>query len=129
MLAKETTISRPQRETISSHYNVLVGLLDLEAPWRAIDTNVPSNAQLGKYRREDIIEEVSVEYEGGDMYRYYEIADPARDVLERMREGVDTPCEHRGIRNLGDGEYTCGAEFCDVRFGRDTAREAMEGML
>jgi len=33
------------------------------------------------------------------------------------------PCEHGGIRNLGDGEFTCTNDECDVRFGRDVALE------
>jgi len=33
------------------------------------------------------------------------------------------PCEHGGIRNLGDGEFTCTNDECDVRFGREIALE------
>ena len=41
---------------------------------------------------------------------------------------VTTPCGcSTGIKNLGDGEYTCTDEDCSSRFGRETAREVLDG--
>ena len=33
------------------------------------------------------------------------------------------PCDHSGLRNLGDGEYTCTNDDCSVTCGRDVALE------
>ena len=41
---------------------------------------------------------------------------------------VTTPCGcSTGVRNLGDGEFTCTDEDCSSRFGRETAREVLDG--
>ena len=34
-------------------------------------------------------------------------------------------CPSRGVRNLGDGEYTCTDDDCDARFDRETAEEVL----
>jgi len=35
------------------------------------------------------------------------------------KRDVPMPCGHAGIRNLGDGEYSCSFDGCDRRFTRE----------
>ena len=42
-------------------------------------------------------------------------------------ECPEADCEATGVRNLGDGEFTCTDEDCSSRFGRETAREVLGG--
>ena len=38
-----------------------------------------------------------------------------------------TPCgNHTGVRNLGDGEFTCMDDACDCRLTREQAKEVLE---
>lgn len=59
---------------------------------------------------------------GGCNYNIWRVPD---DVLDRAQEYVDdsdTPvpgCPHRGLRNLGDGEYTCCNDDCDNSCSRE----------
>jgi hypothetical protein len=57
------------------------------------------------------------------------------DTWEKITEYADGesshPCTedgHRGLRNLGDGEYTCKNDACDRTFGRETAERIVEEM-
>jgi hypothetical protein len=54
----------------------------------------------------------------------------AEGILDVQRpEGHPHPCladGHRGIRNLGDGRYSCTNDDCDRRFGRDVAEAIVE---
>lgn len=54
----------------------------------------------------------------------------AEGILDVQRpEGHPHPCladGHRGIRNLGDGRYSCTNDDCDRRFGRDVAEKIVE---
>ena len=36
-----------------------------------------------------------------------------------------TPCGHKGVRNLGDDEFTCCNDDCDRTFGREIAEEVV----
>lgn len=55
----------------------------------------------------------------------YNIWDAPDDVLDRAQEYLDdsdTPvpgCPHRGLRNLGDGVYTCCNDDCDNSCSRE----------
>ena len=40
-------------------------------------------------------------------------------------ECPEPDCEAAGIRNLGDGRYTCSRDACDSEFGRATAKEVL----
>ena len=40
-------------------------------------------------------------------------------------ECPEPDCEAAGIRNLGDGRYTCSRDECDSEFGRATAKEVL----
>jgi len=61
-------------------------------------------------------------WDGGTAYRYvWRVTDRARGVIESLQHGRDTlPCGHRGVLNLGGGEYACGYEHCDARHDRQT---------
>lgn len=48
-------------------------------------------------------------------------------VQEFREEATWTPCGHTGVRNLGDGDYTCTCDSCDETFDRDTAEQVISG--
>lgn len=49
-----------------------------------------------------------------------------RYAQENIEPPTRTPCGHTGVRNLGEGVFTCRREDCDYRFDRDAAREVLE---
>jgi len=53
--------------------------------------------------------------------RVWRVADAAHDYAAEIVAETDSPCGcgHSGIRNLGDGEYTCTTDSCDVRVSRE----------
>lgn len=51
-----------------------------------------------------------------------------RWVEQNIRENTTwTPCGHTGVRNLGDGEFTCVRDHCDETFPRSVAEEVLNG--
>jgi len=55
----------------------------------------------------------------------WELSDAAHERAAEWAATINSPCGcgHSGIRNLGDGEYTCTTDDCDVR----VSREVVEG--
>lgn len=48
--------------------------------------------------------------------------------IEHNCQATTTPCgRSTGIRNLGDGWYSCTDDACDCRFRAETAREVLDG--
>jgi len=127
-LAYNGQLTHSQERTINAHYNTLVEIIDLDEPWEAVEfEDGPSNSLLGTLKSEGIIQEVGKGFKDGDRYRRWQFADAAREKIEAIRDEQTGPCDHRGVVNLG-GEYTCSAEFCNQRFGRDTAAKIMQGV-
>ena len=56
----------------------------------------------------------------------WEVTEQFEQKLENHTPaGPQLPCGHHGFRNLGDGRYTCAADFCDSICSRDELKEAM----
>jgi len=56
----------------------------------------------------------------------YETTEQGWAVIEEYAEREDALlCEHGGIKNLGDGLYSCGDPDCDHRYTRDTVELLM----
>lgn len=70
---------------------------------------------------------VKKEYVNGQ-YRYRYELDPRIEALVRDHlESMNTlPCDHSGIRNLGDGEYSCTVDACDAVYERETVEEVYD---
>jgi hypothetical protein len=51
----------------------------------------------------------------------YETTEQGWDVIQDYADREDALlCGHGGIKNLGNGVYTCGSDQCDHRYTRDT---------
>jgi len=51
----------------------------------------------------------------------WELSDAAHERAAEWAATINSPCGcgHSGIRNLGDDEYTCTTDACDVRVSRE----------
>jgi len=59
---------------------------------------------------------------GGCNYNIWEVPDDVLDRAQEYADDSDTPvpgCPHRGLRNLGDGVYTCCNDDCDNSCSRE----------
>jgi len=97
--------------------------------WTTADLPEVVKKQVQSFRFHGVI--VPLDYDRSDDYtrRVYKTERTAWDViltLEEQFDGIPGPCEHRGVRNLGDGEYTCSMDDCDARFDRETARRRLD---
>lgn len=48
-------------------------------------------------------------------------------IQTNLRGEPPGPCNHRGVRNLRDGAYSCLHDDCDAEFGRAIAERRFEG--
>jgi hypothetical protein len=83
--------------------------------------------QLKKLQHHDIVKRVDRRKEPSGRRNVYETNAAAwRHIVAEQERQAELPgCEHRGVRNLGDEGFTCTADDCDARFGRDVARERL----
>lgn len=95
--------------------------LPLNKPFTAEDVNAIGN-DIKTWKQDGIIKQVDVQ-NGQAIYRVTVLA---KQKLRDYEPTVQTPCGHRGIRNLGDGQYTCCCDDCDVVFSRSDAAAALE---
>jgi len=53
--------------------------------------------------------------------RIWEVEDVVHDYAAEVVDSLNSPCGcgHSGIRNLGDGVFTCSTDGCDVRVSRE----------
>lgn len=56
--------------------------------------------------------------------REYETTQEAYATAQRINPPT-APCGHTGVRNLGDGIYSCCYDGCDETFGVDVAEEVL----
>jgi hypothetical protein len=57
----------------------------------------------------------------GSGLNLYETTEQGWAIIEEYAERDDALlCEHGGIKNLGDGLYTCADKDCDHKYSRDT---------
>lgn len=72
-------------------------------------------------------------FEGGmgdfNSTKCYKVKPEVHEYLHSRELNEKHPCVeegHTGIRNLGDGEYTCTRDGCNERFDRETAKEIVD---
>lgn len=69
-------------------------------------------------------------HSGRDVYEYT-LTEVAVDLIDHYTvddeedDRIRGPCGHLGIKNLGDGWYSCSREECDAQFGREVAKEVL----
>jgi hypothetical protein len=84
-----------------------------------------SHALFQRLRQRRAIERVRFTDSAGrsrvGVYRVTEELELAAEAF--ASEGPWPDCPHTGIRNLGDGTYTCAADDCTARYDRATAEE------
>ena len=91
--------------------------------WRSCQIRL-STAAVKRFARAGVIQKVGK----GNPKKNRAIWMTTPGVYEWVQDtiaGADrTPCQNAtGIRNLGDGEYTCLDEDCDCRMDRETVEE------
>jgi hypothetical protein len=122
--------------TIRVHLDLLATMPDPPETFYAADIGDDQGAALKQLTRHKIVEQVEKEqYDRDEMetegakrrwkYRLTDRAATRRDELLAQRD-TPCPCGHGGIRNLGNGIYTCGLDGCNEQFARgEIDEEAM----
>ena len=127
------TLDIGQGHYLQSNHEVARELLRVEAPFRRRELDVDRSA-FSKLYTIDLIQPASDRPLPDDEVPnsqswLWQLPD---GVAEWIRANVDAigecpreGCEATGVRNLGDGEFTCTNDDCSTRFDRATAREVL----
>ncbi|MFB6218355.1 MAG: hypothetical protein ABEH77_04110 [Halobacteriaceae archaeon] len=95
-------------------------------PYRRTDLDIDEAAFQG-FRDRGVIRRVdTVVVTEGSRHRVarYETDQSAYERIQAIiPEGPWPDCPHTGLRNLGDGTFTCGHDGCEQRYDRATAAE------
>lgn len=94
--------------------------------WIRSDIPPVLDETLQKFRNLGIVEVVGSGRMNCYRYNIYRTTTAAHEYVEALGD-PGTPCSHTGVRNLGDGQYTCSNGRCDIRFGEEVAQEALLG--
>lgn len=92
--------------------------------WIRSDMPPVLDAALQKFRNLGVVEVVASDRMDSYRYNIYRTSPAAYEYVDRLQE-PDSPCRHTGIRNLGDGQYTCSNDRCDARFGETVAQNIL----
>ena len=120
---------------LQSNHDVARELVDIDPPIRRHELDIGRAAfsklytiGLIQHASERPISDPDVD---GSYSWLWELADGVREWIEHnvdlRGECPADDCDSRGVKNLGDGEYTCTDEDCSSRFSRETAREVLDG--
>jgi transposase len=129
------TLDRGQGAWLQANPPVAAALLEVTDPFRYRDLDV-SESPFRMLLSHKIITPADArpttptDLESVDWPSWrWEVADGVREWIEHnVRVAGTCPepdCKSSGISNLGDGVFTCSAEGCDSRFGRETAEEVL----
>jgi len=79
-----------------------------------------SHAKFEKLQAADVLTKVEKRRSRGSPYHIWRVDETVRQRAEELVASRDSPCGcgHTGIRNLGDGWYSCTNDDCDVRVRR-----------
>lgn len=112
-------------KTVRSHRAAAVRLPEPSREWECADVDDVLAEKVNLFSRRDIIKIVKRDSVRGYVWR---TRPEAYAQVERVRaEEKLTPCGHAGVRNLGDGEFTCTTDACEETFGREAAEEVLGG--
>lgn len=140
---RHTSLPSGAIQLLRSHRDAAVGLPhphrdpfqtytrhDLPPETRELFKTLVSYGIIESVRRFKVVKK-SGDYNIDRFFRLYRTRpDPTLIAeLERIESSTTGGCPHSGIKNLGDGQYTCGQpdEVCSARFDRETAREVLDG--
>lgn len=106
------------RDYIRGHIADVEALPPPSERWQAQDVPKPTQRCLQRLCALGAIERVTRDATGRNVY---ETDERAWALIEEYAS-AERPllCNHGGLRNLGDGLYTCGYEECEHRYTRDT---------
>lgn len=109
--------------TLRSYQAAAVALPHPDETWEAREVDDELTRQLKRFNARGIIEIA----ERSRPHRYkWQTKRSVWPVVQQFRDqGNWTPCGHKGIRNLGDGEFSCCNDNCEETFGRETAEEVV----
>lgn len=64
-----------------------------------------------------------------DGVNIYQTTQDGWDKIQELadQQNGDLLCDHEGLRNLGDGRFTCGKDWCSHLYSRDTAELLIHG--
>lgn len=103
-------------DRIKRHYNLLQEL-PLERSFKPREHDL-TGFDINTLLTENVIQRETIDGR-------YKFTDRAKKEFEDYEPAVESPCEHRGIRNLGDGTYSCAVDDCNVTFGREQAADIL----
>ena len=131
--AYRDTLEVGQGNWLQSNHEVARELVDIDPPIRRHELDI-DRAAFSKLYAIDLLQPASdrpisdPEVEGS----YSWLWEPADGVREWIEHNVDlrgecpaADCDSRGVKNLGDGEFTCTNDDCPETFGRETAEEVL----
>ena len=90
--------------------------VDEPRPYVAVDPN-----EIERLVARGVVDRVARETGHYRCYNIYRVPTGVRERAQEIVESRNSPCGcgHTGIRNLGDGRYTCCNDNCDVRVRRE----------
>jgi len=106
------------RDYIRGHIADLEALPPPDERWQARDVPERTGRRLQRLCALGAVERVARDETGRNVYA----TDERAWALIEDYAASERPllCDHGGLRNLGDGLYTCGHDACDHRYTRDT---------
>jgi len=91
--------------------------------WQVSDVPDEISSHVYKFSQAGIVHQVRKESYAGSASTIWQTDRSAWEYVNDVVDSTTTagPCDHPGIRNLGDGEFTCTTDECDATFGREIA--------
>lgn len=132
--AYRETLGDGQGPLLLANRDLAIALYDTEDPFVAKDAALDEH-QVRRLSKNDLIfktgTRTDLETTTGLPYLAHEWA-AADGVREWIRNHIDLSgtcpvgeCDATGIKNLGDGRYTCSSDACASEFDRDIAEEVL----
>lgn len=109
---------------IHAHIDDVKSIAPPSETFTRLDLDRGARRHLQKLTVDGAIEIVG---ETDDGYKLYQTREAAWDAIEDCREArEELLCGHGGIRNLGNGLYTCTKRDCEHKYTRDTIEVLLE---
>jgi len=112
-------LMRGADEYIRGNVSVLRNLPRPDEEWRFAEVDDLGRGRLQKLWHLGIVEKVRRPVDE-DVYVWQTDTRAWKLIEEYADREEPLLCDHPGIRNLGDGLYTCGRDECDHKYTRDT---------
>lgn len=96
-----------------------------EEQWTSAEMGL-NNRQIHTFSRKGIIEKAG-DVSGNTNANLWKTTPRAYEYAKSIERKAAAPCGYSGVKNLGDGEFTCTEKTCDCRFDRETAEQVLNG--